>query len=144
MSEDKSKQDEKEKIFSGLLSEDEKAKIKSEALAEVAAEAKKKLAEEYKKSIKDEATKKALMSDAKTNGKGDKLQAIFIDLPAVAECIRLNGVAYYPGRTYQVTQDVAEVLSEIMGRGFAHEDEVSGRKDANAGRNKRNSIARLS
>lgn len=126
----------KEDILSSVLSEDEKIKIKAQALKELDEENKKKLAQEYKDSIKAEAKKKALLKDAKPGETADGLVPIFIDLPKVAECIRLDGVAFYPGRTYNVTPQQREVILECMHRGQTHEDIVSGRKDPNQYRNK--------
>ncbi len=128
--------DKENQIFSSVLTEEEKDKIKKQALKELDDENKKLLADEYKNTIKKEAKRKALMKDAKPGETADGLVPIFIDLPKVAECIRLDGVAYYPGRTYNVLPSVREVILDIMHKGKEHEDEVSGRKDTSQFRKK--------
>ncbi len=132
-----------EKVHSAFLTDEEKKKIEIQALKEIDEENKKQVAADYKASIKAAAKKKALLKDAKEGEDGDGLIPVFIDLPSVSECIRLDGVAFYPGRTYNVLPEVRAVLEEIMFKGQAHEDEVSGRKDSNFGRRKRNDRARV-
>lgn len=126
-----------EKVFSTFLSDEEKLKIQKEVEFELDAENKKKVAKEYKDGLISAAKKKALMRDAKHGEDGDGLVSVFIDLPSVTECIRLDGIAYYPGRSYNVTPEVRAVLEECMHRGQVHEDEVSGRKDSNAYRTRK-------
>lgn len=128
--EDDLKEKEK-KIFSSVLTDEEKDKLKNQALKELDEENKKKISQEYKDTVKAEAKRKALFKDAKSGENENGLVPIFVDLPKVAECIRLDGVAYYPGRTYNVLPQVREVILDIMHRGKMHEDEVSGRKDSN-------------
>ncbi len=130
-----------EKVYSAFLSDDEKAKLKEQALKELDAENKKRISEEYKASIKSDAKKKALFKNAKEGENAEGLVPVFIDLPAVSECIRLDGTCFYPGRSYNVLPEVRAVLEEIMFKGQTHEDEVSGRKDSNFGRAKRNDRA---
>lgn len=119
---------EKSKVASPiLLSEDEKDKIRLQVEKELEASAKKKLADEYKASLMAAAKKKELFKNAPEGTTEDGLVPIFIDLPPVSECIRLDGVAYYPGRTYNVRPEVKEVILEVMGRGFQHEDSLNGK-----------------
>lgn len=130
-----------EKVHSAFLTDEEKEKIKAQALREIDEENKKQVAADYKASIKAEAKKKLLFKDAEMGTASDGLVPVFIDLPAVSECIRLDGVCFYPGRTYNVLPKVRDVLEEVMFKGQVHEDEVSGRKDSNFGRKKRNDRA---
>ncbi len=130
------------KAHSAFLSDAEKNKLEREALAELDAENKKQISKDFKESIKSAAKKKALFKDAATGADEEGLVPVFIDLPSVSECIRLDGTCFYPGRTYNVLPTVRDVLEEIMFRGQTHEDEVSGRKDSNFGRAKRNDRAR--
>lgn len=131
------------KVQDAFLTEEEKTKLRREALAEVDAENKKRIAAEYKAAIKADAKKKLLFKDAASGANEQGLVPVFIELPAVSDCIRIDGTAFYPGRKYNVTPELREVLLEVMGRGESHEDEVSGRKDSNLGRKKRSSVARL-
>ena len=127
-------------IHAAFLSEDEKEKIRRQVQKELDDENKKKLADDYKATLKSEAKKKALFKNAKTGQAEEGLVPIFIDLPKVSECIRLDGVAFYPGHTYNVTPAVRETIAEIMGRGQIHEDEILGRKDSNFLRRRSNTI----
>lgn len=138
MSNEKDKELEDKKTSSSFLSDDEKEKIQLQVQKELEVENKKKLTDDYKASLKAEARKKELFKNAKTGESKEGLVPIFIDLPKVSECIRLDGVAFYPGHTYNVTPEVRETLAEIMGRGQNHEDEILGRKDSNFLRRKSN------
>lgn len=120
-----------ENVHSSFLSDDEKEKIKQQVLKELDAENKKKVAADYKAELIAAAKKKALFKDAKPGTDADGFVPVFIDLPKVAECIRLDGTSYHPGRTYNVLPAVRDVILDIMSKGKNHEDEVSGRKDSN-------------
>lgn len=135
-------EDKTKTILANSLSDEEKEKIKQQVEKELDVENKKRLSDDYKATLKAEAKKKALFKNAKPGETADGLVSVFVDLPSVSECIRLDGVAYYPGHTYNVTPSVREVLCEVMARGEAHEDEVKGRTDSNRARKKSNLIAR--
>jgi hypothetical protein len=113
-----------------FLSQEEKEKIQAQVKKELDAENLKKIKDDYKAQLISEAktaARKALLKDAKEGEDENGLVPVFIDLPLVSECIRLDGVAYYPGRTYNVTVAVREIMLEIMGRGQSHENEISGK-----------------
>lgn len=129
-------------VHSAFLTEEEKEKIQKQVLKELDEENKKRVAKDYKDSLMAAAKKKALFKDAKSGENEHGLVPIFIDLPKVSECIRLDGTAYYPGRTYNVLPDVRSTILEIMHRGQAHEDEVTGRKDSNSIRSRNPQTAR--
>jgi hypothetical protein len=129
------------KVFS-TLSDEDKQKIEKQVERELEEEAIKKAKDEYKKSLIAEKTKKALFKDGKS-GEGVGLVPVLIDLPPFSDAIRLDGTAYYHGRTYNVTPEVAATMYEIMHRGKEHEDEVKGRKDSNRLRSKRADFARM-
>lgn len=129
----------KEELKKPILSQEEKDKIKKEALAELEAENKKKAENEYKEQIKQEAKKKATFKDAKPGEGKNGLIPVFIDLPRSAEVIRLDGTVFYPGRTYNVKPDVADVLFDIMHRTAKHEDEIRGNGTDNFYRKKTHS-----
>jgi len=126
MSKDKNKELEN-KVHGAFLSDEEKLKIQKEVEEQLDKENKKKVADDYRQSLIAEAKRKALLSDAKSGSSTEGLVPVFVDLPAVSECIRLDGMAYYPGRTYNVTPEVASVINEIMHRGREHEDSLNGK-----------------
>lgn len=107
-----------------LLTEEEKIKLKAEAEKELEIELKKKAKEDYKAAVKSVAKKKELMKDAPERADDENLVPVFISLPKVAECIRIDGRAFHHGRTYHVTEEVRATLLEIMGRGEQHEESL--------------------
>lgn len=125
------------KVHSAVLTEDEKAKIKAQVEKELDAEAKKQISDDYKATLKAAAKKKALFKDAAPGADEEGLVRVKIDPSLKSECIRLDGTCYYPGRTYSVTPGVADVLSEVMGRGEDHDNEITGRKNPNQYRKQR-------
>lgn len=111
-----------------LLSDEEKQKIADQVRKELDKEAKDKASAKYKKSVMDAEKKKAILKDAKPGDPDDKgLVPIFLTLPSVSECIRLDGVPYYPNRMHYVTPAVRDTLLEIMGRGAEHEEQINGK-----------------
>jgi hypothetical protein len=114
-------------IHTSFLSDEQKEKIKLEVEKELDAENRKKIAADYKASLISAAKKKALFADAKAGENADGLVPIYIELPAVSECVRLDGVAYYPGKTYHVKPEVRAVILEVMHRGREHEDTLNGK-----------------
>lgn len=125
----KDKELEKAKVIqAGVLSDVEKENIEKEVQQQLEDEAKTAAEEKYRNELLKAAKKKALMKDAKPGDPDEKgLVAVFIDLPPVSECIRLDGTSYYPGRTYNVLPEVREVILECMGRGQEHEDSINGK-----------------
>jgi hypothetical protein len=115
-----------EKVHSAFLTEAEKLKIQKEVEEQLDKENKKKVADDYRDSLIQKAKKKALLSDAKS-GSAEGLVPVYIELPAVSECIRIDGAAYYPGRTYNVKPAVKELILEIMHRGAEHENSLNGK-----------------
>lgn len=114
-------------VHSTFLSDAEKEKIREQVEKELDAENKKKVAADYKATLISEAKRKAFFRNAKEGEDADGLVPVFIDLPAVSECIRLDGVAFFPGRTYNVTPGVRETILEVMGKGREHEDSINGK-----------------
>lgn len=118
---------------SSVLSVEEKERIKAEAAKELLAEEKKQLKDDYKQTVKAQLKRKQILKDAPAKGEGEDLVSVYIDLPTVSECIRLDGRSYYPNRTYDVTPEVQSTLLEIMGRGRDHEESLmdkEGKKNA--------------
>lgn len=133
----------REKAFSAVLSDEEKAKIQKQVERELDEENRKAIATAYKEKLKTEARKRALAKDSDPGADAEGLVPIFIDIPRVSDCIRLDGRPYYPGKTYHVTPAVKATLEEIMFRGQEHEDEISDRKNSNQYRRKMNSVLRV-
>ncbi len=116
-----------------LLSDEEKEKIKLQVEKELEVEAKKKATADYKAGLVAAAKKKELHSKAEEGTNEDGLVPVFIDLPPVSDCIRLDGRQYDPGKTYYVTKEVQAVIMECMGRGREHEESLmdkEGKKNA--------------
>lgn len=111
------------------LSEKDRLKIEEEVKQQLDKENKKKIADEYRAHLIAEAKKKVLLSDADANGDSSEkgLVPIYIDLPAVSDCIRIDGKAYYPNRTYKVTPERYADIAEMMHRGREHEDSLNGK-----------------
>lgn len=115
-------------VNASLLSDAEKENIEKEVQQHLEDEAKSEAEEKYRNDLLKAAKKRALMKDAKAGDPNeDGLVAVFVDLPPVSECIRLDGTSYYPGRTYHVLPVVREVILECMGRGQEHEDSINGK-----------------
>lgn len=110
-----------------LLSDEDKQKIKLQVEKELEAEAEKKAKADYKAELIATAKKKALFSAAKDGANEDGLVPVYVDLPSVSDCIRLDGVAYFPNKTYYVTPEVRDVILETMFRGRQHEDSLNGK-----------------
>ncbi len=124
----KDKDDKTKVINASLLSDAEKEIIAAEVAQQIEDEAKEKATEKYRKELLLAAKKKELMKDAKPGDPDENgLVPVFVDLPRVSECIRLDGVAFYPGRTYNVLPEVKAVILECMARGREHEDSLNGK-----------------
>jgi hypothetical protein len=120
--------EDKKLINSSLLSDEEKQKIQDEVAEEMAQDAKDKAVEVYRAKVKSDAKRKALIRDAKPGDPDeDGLVPVFLSLPSVNECVRLDGVAYYPNKTHYVTPNVRAVLLDAMARGQEHEDTLNGK-----------------
>jgi len=109
------------------LSEDEKKAIEKVVEKELLAADKHKQRADYKAKVVAEKKRKKLFRDAKPGEAKDGLVPIFVDLPSVSECIRIDGTAFYPGRTYNVRPPVRELILEMMGRGLDHEHSLNGK-----------------
>lgn len=111
-----------------LLSDDDKEVIRKKVEKKLEKEARAKAEEEYEKKLTADLKRKELMKDAKPGDpNGDGLVPVFIDIPRVSDCIRIEGTAYYPQKIYYVTPDVRDVLNETMARGRDHEDSLNGK-----------------
>lgn len=120
-----------EEVHATFLSDKEKEKIRLEVIKEIEIETKQKVAADYKAKLMSDAKRKALLKDALPGQDADGLVPVFVDLPKVSEAIRLDGISYYHGHTYNVTPQVRDVINEAMFRGRAHEDEINGRTNSN-------------
>lgn len=104
-----------------ILTDEEKDKLRAEAAKEVEAENKKRAKDEYKAAAKAVLNKKKLLSDAPSE---EGLEPVYVNLTSVSDCVRLDGKAYYHGRTYHVTPEVKAVLLDAMGQGQKHEESL--------------------
>ena len=110
------------------LSDEQKEKIAAKVEAKLRKEAQAKAEEDYEKQLIAAAKRKELLKDAKPgDANADGLVPVFISDVKAGDCIRVNGVAYYPRRIYQVTPQLRETLQEIMQRGRDHEDQINGK-----------------
>lgn len=127
------------------LSEEEKLKIEAQVADELAAEEKKKAEDDYHAKVKKDAKRKALLRDAKPGDPdADGLVPVYLTLPTVNECVRLDGNAYYPNKTHYVTPAVKAVLLEAMARGQEHEDSLNGKTSKeNINRRRNNTTATM-
>ena len=111
-----------------LLSDDEKAKIAAQLEKELEKEAKDKAAAAYKATLKAQAKKEEFLKDAKPGDPDDNgLVPLFLSLPGVSDCVRLDGRNYYPNKMHYVTPAVRDTLLEIIGRGVEHESQINGK-----------------
>jgi hypothetical protein len=53
---------------------------------------------------------------------------VYVRLPPHASKIQIDGRQYFHGMTYQVTPGQLDTMTEIMGRAWAHEEEVQGQR----------------
>ena len=58
--------------------------------------------------------------------KGESLVDIEINLAPNAECLTVNGVQYWHGRTYKVDPGLARTLNEMSFRTWQHERSING------------------
>lgn len=56
----------------------------------------------------------------------EELKYISLDMAGHADRIMLDGVIYFHGQTYEVPKRIYDVLREVVGRGWDHEDEIGG------------------
>lgn len=111
-----------------VLSEEEKEVIRKKVEKKLEKEARDRASDSFEKELITKAKKKELMKDAKAGDPDENgLVPVFIDLPGVSECIRLDGIAYYPQRMYYVSPEKRDVILECMGRGREHEDSLNGK-----------------
>jgi hypothetical protein len=112
---------------SGPLISDERAReLEREAEEEVEAEIQAEAEKHYKAEAKKRAKQKRTFRLADGSGTSEELIPILLELPNNSDRVILDGVVYLHGRTHNVPLAVAQTLLECMGRGFRHEEELSG------------------
>lgn len=100
--------------------------LEEEAKRELIAEQERLAAEQFKAAAKRRL--KAEMQAA--NGVApDELVPLLIDLAPHADRIRIDGVEYHHGHTYNFAPEAVSTIKEIMFRTWAHEDEISDRRN---------------
>lgn len=125
------------------LSDEQKDKIAKKVKAKLEKEAQDKAEAEYEQQLIAEARQKEFFNDAEDGTDANGKVPVYIDLPKVADCIRLDGKAFYPQKIYYVTLAQLDVINETMWRGKEHEDSINGKGGAeNRQRRTSNAIVR--
>lgn len=107
--------------YSGELTEEDKLKLEKQARREVAEAIKKSKAEAFKEAAKN----RILLEKARQDGKDDKgedLVTVDLHLASYPPQIVLDGKVYYSGKKYKVNRGKAQVLLELMYRGWEAEE----------------------
>lgn len=102
------------------------AQIEAEARQELEAEQEALAKESLKRQIKTRL-RRELMAQAGMKD-GEELVPITIDLAPHADKIRIDGVDYYQGATYNVAPQAVPTFNEIMYRTWWHEEDISDRR----------------
>lgn len=116
-----------------LLTEDEKAEIRQQALDDVIAEKRK---DAKKTLLEQEKARISGRTGSKTGDpRKDAIENVLIDLPEFGgkygNYIQLNmphGQKYHHGTTYPVQKHVGDMLREIMSRNWQHQAELEGKR----------------
>ena len=101
-----------------LLSEEERAEIEADIIAEIEEEERKKLKDKYRLEAKDRMRREKGLSEEQVT--------LTIDIAGYSDAIKLSGKPYYHGHSYTVPLSVAQSLYDIMGRTWDHEESVGG------------------
>lgn len=111
--------------------------LSEEEIAALRAEARKSVIEEMTQAARDEFFQKALIEARREQIPEEQLVHVTIDMAPFSPGVMLDGVQYFHGYTYEVTQPVRAVLFEQMHRSWRHQDEIDGRRQADAYRRPR-------
>ena len=86
------------------------------------------------------AAKRRLQTEmaAAAGVKEDELVPIFIELAPYTDCIKIDGIEYSHGRTYNFAPEVVPTILEIIHRTWRHEEEISEAKNRNAAFRRKN------
>lgn len=119
---------ETEQIIPGAVEIDplKQAQIEAEVRAELEAEQQELAEAALKRELKTKL-KREMLANAGLND-GEELAPITIDLAPHADKIRIDGVDYYQGHTYNVAPQAIATFNEIMGRTWWHEEDISDRR----------------
>lgn len=99
-----------------LLSADDLERLRDQARKKAAAEKKLQAEEQY--------LAKALEEERRALEPDQELMTIVIDLAPFADKIMIDGKQYFHGHKYEVPRGLFAVLSEIIARTWAHDEEV--------------------
>ena len=99
-----------------LLSADDIERIRDQARITVAAE--------KKKQAEDQYLAKALEEERRELEPEQELVPIVIDVAPFTDRIMIDSKQYFQGHVYQVSRRLYAVLTEIMARSWAHDEEV--------------------
>lgn len=125
-----------------LLTLEDRERIKAKAREHVAAQ----LAERRKAQkalLEADYLERAVRDEEKAAGLHGAYVDLTVDVAANAAFITLDGVSYFHGLTYEVPENVAATLYDIMARTWEHENETHGlRRRADVGRRQQPRVMR--
>jgi hypothetical protein len=113
-----------------ILSDEELQELREEARTTVLAE--------LSKSARDEYLKRMIKEARSAHIPDEEIFQVQIEVAPWSPGMMIDGVQYFHGYTYQVPKSVACVLFEQMWRTWEHQDQLDGRKRAEAYRRPRN------
>lgn len=105
-------------VLTPLLTEDDKASIVKRASEIIAKEARQKQEDEF---FEQELARQRASRDPTQT-----VREIMLDLAPHSDRIMIDGIVYFHGQRYQVSEPLYCTLKDIMARGWEHEAEVGG------------------
>ena len=101
-----------------LLSDAEKTALRTKALERVNQERKDAAMDAF---LADEVSKAR-----RAHLPEEEMKYISLDMAGHSDRIMIDGTVYFHGQTYEVPKRLYDVLREVVGRGWEHEDEIGG------------------
>lgn len=101
-----------------LLSDEEKAQLR--------AQARKRVEQERKDATMDAFLQAEIEAARRASMPEEEMKYIQLDMAGHSDRIMLDGVIYFHGQTYEVPKHTYDVLAEVVGRGWEHEDQIGG------------------
>lgn len=103
-----------------LLTPEDKARLREEAATTLLAERKLAAEEAYLEQITNEERRQV--------GLDESQHSITLDLPEFADRLRIDGTYYFHGHTYIVGMGLFNVMREMQGKMWGHQDEIDGKR----------------
>lgn len=100
------------------LTEEEKGLLRTKALERVA--------KERKEAAMDAFLATEIDLARRAHVPNEEMKYISLDMAGHSDRIMIDGVVYFHGQTYEVPKRLYDVLKEVVGRGWEHEDEIGG------------------